>query len=144
MVIKPVRLLCYMFLYTWRYTKFKSIPNILIVSDKWKRSVSLFHHNLPTKNKGLCTVREPPTKTTEPLFCLPPFITSLFYYKLCIKFSLKYSSRFCACSLVKLLFSNSLLILSVNNPTHVYLSDLSVYFKVEVYFRVTWSRMEDY
>ena len=42
-----------------------------------------------------------------------------------------------ACSLIKLLFSNLLLILSVNNPTHMYLSDLRVYFKVEVYFRVT-------
>ena len=46
-------------------------------------------------------------------------------------------SRFSACSLTKLLFSNLLLILSVNNPTHMYLSDLRVYFKVEVYFRVT-------
>ena len=26
----------------------------------------------------------------------------------------------------------------------MYLSDLRVYFKVEVYFRVTWSRMEEY
>ena len=41
-------------------------------------------------------------------------------------------------------FLNLLLILSVNNPTHMYLRDLRVYFKVEVYFRVTWSRMEDY
>ena len=32
----------------------------------------------------------------------------------------------------------------VNNPTHIYLSDLRVYCKVEVYFRVTWSRMEEY
>ena len=39
------------------------------------------------------------------------------------------------------LFSNLLLIRSVSNPTHMYLSDLIVYFKVEVYFRVTWSRM---
>ena len=39
---------------------------------------------------------------------------------------------------------NDLLILSVNNPTHMYLSDLRVYFKVELYFRVTWSRMEEY
>ena len=46
-------------------------------------------------------------------------------------------SRFSACSLIKLLFSNLLLILSVNNPTHMYLRDLKVYFKVEVYFRVT-------
>ena len=46
-------------------------------------------------------------------------------------------SRFSACSLTKLLFSNLLLILSVNNPTHMYLSDLRVYFKVEVHFRVT-------
>ena len=45
-----------------------------------------------------------------------------------------------ACSLIKLLFSNLLLIVSVNNPTHMYLSDL----KVEVYFRVTWSRMKEY
>ena len=35
------------------------------------------------------------------------------------------------------LFSNLLLIRSVNNPTHMYLSDLIVCFKVEVYFRVT-------
>ena len=41
-------------------------------------------------------------------------------------------------------FSNLLLILSVNNPTHMYLSDFRVYFKVEVYFRVTWSGMEEY
>ena len=42
-----------------------------------------------------------------------------------------------ACSLVKLLLSNLLLILSVNNPTHMYLSDLREYFKVELYFRVS-------
>ena len=53
-------------------------------------------------------------------------------------------SRFSACSLIILLFSNLLFILSVNNPTHMYLSDLRVYFKVEVYFRVTLSRMEEY
>ena len=41
------------------------------------------------------------------------------------------------CSLIKLLFSNLLLVLSVNNATHMHLSDLGVYFKVEVYFRVT-------
>ena len=39
------------------------------------------------------------------------------------------------------LFSNLLFIRSVSNPTHMYLSELIVYFKVEVYFRVTWSRM---
>ena len=32
-------------------------------------------------------------------------------------------------------FSNLLLILSVNNRTHMYLSDLRVYFKVEVYLQ---------
>ena len=53
-------------------------------------------------------------------------------------------SRLSAYSLIKLLLSNLLLILSVNNPTHMYLSDLRVYFKVQVYFRVTWSRMEEY
>ena len=42
-------------------------------------------------------------------------------------------SRLRACSLMKLLLSNLLLILSVNNPTHMYLSDLRVYFKVELY-----------
>ena len=42
------------------------------------------------------------------------------------------------------LFSNLLLILSVNNLTLMYLSDLRVYFKVEVYFRVTWSGMEEH
>ena len=45
---------------------------------------------------------------------------------------------------MKLLFSNLLLILSVDNPTHMYLSDLRVYFKGEVYFIVTWSGMEEY
>ena len=39
-------------------------------------------------------------------------------------------SRFSACSLIELLFFQSNLILSVNNPTHMYLSDLRVYFKV--------------
>ena len=46
-------------------------------------------------------------------------------------------SRLSAYSLIELLFSDLLLILLVNNPTHMYLSDLRVYFKVEVYFRVT-------
>ena len=46
-------------------------------------------------------------------------------------------SRLSACSLIKLLLSNLLLILSVDNSTHMYLSDLRVYFKVELYFRVT-------
>ena len=45
--------------------------------------------------------------------------------------------QFSAFSLIKLLFSNLLLILSVNNPIHMYLGDFRVYFKVEVYFRVT-------
>ena len=36
-----------------------------------------------------------------------------------------------------IIFSNLLFILSVNNPTHMYFSDLRVYFKVEVYFRAT-------
>ena len=49
-----------------------------------------------------------------------------------------------ACSLIKLLFSNLLLILLVNNPSRMYLSYLREYFKGEVYFRVTWSRMEEY
>ena len=48
-------------------------------------------------------------------------------------------SRLCAWSLIKLLFSNLLLIVLVNNPTHMYLNNLRVYFKVEVYFRVTRS-----
>ena len=47
------------------------------------------------------------------------------------------SSRLSACLLIKLLLSNLLLILSVNNLTHMYLSDLREYFKVELYFRVT-------
>ena len=45
--------------------------------------------------------------------------------------------RFSACSSIKLLFSNLVLILLANNPTHMYLSDLRLYFKVEMYFRVT-------
>ena len=46
-------------------------------------------------------------------------------------------SRLSACSLIKLLLSNLLYILSVNYPTHMYLSEIRVYFKVELYFRVT-------
>ena len=42
-------------------------------------------------------------------------------------------SRLSECLLIKLLLSNLLFILSVNNPTHMYLSDLRVYFKVELY-----------
>ena len=42
-------------------------------------------------------------------------------------------SRLSACSLIKLLLSNLLLILSVNNPTHMYLIGFRVYFKVEMY-----------
>ena len=42
-------------------------------------------------------------------------------------------SRLSAYSLIKLLLSNLLLILSVNNPTHMCLSDLRVYFNVELY-----------
>ena len=53
-------------------------------------------------------------------------------------------SRLSACSLIQSLFSNLLLILSVNNPTHMYLSGLGVFCKVEMYFRVTRSRMEEY
>ena len=34
---------------------------------------------------------------------------------------------------MKLLLSHLLLILSVNNPTHKFLSDLRVYFKLELY-----------
>ena len=37
----------------------------------------------------------------------------------------------------KLLFSNLLLILLVNNANHMHLRDRRMYFKVEVYFRVT-------
>ena len=58
-------------------------------------------------------------------------------YRTCISKFKGTGSRFSACSLIKLRFSIVLLILSVNNPTHMYLSDLRVYFKVEVYFRVT-------
>ena len=46
-------------------------------------------------------------------------------------------ARIRACSLIKLLFSNLLLILSVNDLTHMYLGDLGVYFKEEVHFRVS-------
>ena len=40
-------------------------------------------------------------------------------------------SRLRACLLIKILFTNLFLILSVNNPTHMYLSDLRVYFKLQ-------------
>ena len=45
--------------------------------------------------------------------------------------------RLSACSCIKFVFSNLLLLLSANSPTHMYLSDLRVYLKVQVYFRVT-------
>ena len=50
-------------------------------------------------------------------------------------------SRLCTWSLIKLIFSNLLLILLVNNPTHKYLSNPRVYFIVEMYFqsnKVRW------
>ena len=65
----------------------------------------------------------------------------LWYFKIVFKGT---GSRLSACSLIKLLLSNLLLILSVSNHTDRYLSDLRVYFTVELYFRVTWSRMEEY
>ena len=37
-------------------------------TDQQKHRINLFSHNLRTKNKGLCTVREISTKTTVPLF----------------------------------------------------------------------------
>ena len=58
------------------------------------------------------------------------FTSNIWFFK-------RTGSRLSACSLIKLLFSNLLSILSVNNLTHMYLRDLRVYFKVEVYFRVT-------
>ena len=53
-------------------------------------------------------------------------------------------SRLSGCSLIKLLFSNLLLILSVNNRTHMHLSGLRVYLKVEVYFKKTLSTIKKY
>ena len=53
-------------------------------------------------------------------------------------------SWFSTCSLMKLLYSNLLLILQFNNPTNKSLSDLQVYFKLQVYFRATCCRMEEY
>ena len=44
----------------------------------------------------------------------------------------------------KLLFSNLLLIVLVNNANHLHLRDRRMYFKVEEYFRVTWSRMDEF
>ena len=46
-------------------------------------------------------------------------------------------SRLSACSWINLLFPIYYLFYPVNNPTHMYLSDLRVYFKVQVYLRVT-------
>ena len=46
-------------------------------------------------------------------------------------------SRLSVSSLIKLLFSNLLLIQLASNPTQMYVSDLRVYFKQEVYFGVT-------
>ena len=62
------------------------------------------------------------------------FFSVLVFYLLIVLSLVKGTgSRLSACSLIKLLLSNLLLILSVNNPTHMYLSDLRVYFKEEVY-----------
>ena len=46
-------------------------------------------------------------------------------------------SQFSTCSLMKLHFSNLWLVLSFNNPNNMSLSDLRVYFKLQVYFRAT-------
>ena len=70
-----------------------------------------------------------------------PSLAALLYFSNCpirIEFGFVEfkgtGSRLSACSLlnsrIKLRFSNLLLILSINNPTHTYLSDLRVYFKV--------------
>ena len=48
---QPVRLLCYMSLWTGRYTTFNSIPIIQIILTNKKSCITSFCHNLPTKNK---------------------------------------------------------------------------------------------
>ena len=88
------------------------------------------------EKRSLCTPPSPPLRGGG----LYAGNWKRWYFKIVFKGT---GSRLSACSLIKLLLSNLLLILSVNNPTHLYLSDLRVYFKVELYFRVTWSRMED-
>ena len=72
-------------------------------------------------------------------FALQQLFISLSYLLLLIYFSIGEDnkeetraikgtgSRLSACSLRKLLLSNLLLILSLNNPTHMYLSNLRVY-----------------
>ena len=69
--MKPVRLsdsfVTMMFLYTWRYTMFKSIPNILIVLTN-KNVPLVYSITICQQNKGLCTDRKLPTKTAAPLF----------------------------------------------------------------------------
>ena len=84
--MKPVRLLCYMFwlafFFNWLCTTLNSIPIILnmLTSD----DIAIIYSVIicEQKNKGLCTVKELPTWSTELLFqrwCLPAFITSLLY-----------------------------------------------------------------
>ena len=62
-------------------------------------------------------------------FVVSFFFSVLVFYLLSVLSLVKGTgSRLSACSLIKLLLSNLLLILSVNNPTLIYLSDLRVYF----------------
>ena len=66
----------------------------------------------------------------KPFIVIHTQLTRLLITSLALKGT---GSRLSACSLIKLLLFNLLLILSVNNPTHAYPSDLRAYFKEEFY-----------
>ena len=57
MVMKPVRSLCYMFLYTWRCTRFNSIPNILIILTD-KNVALIYSVTICQKKTKLCAQSE--------------------------------------------------------------------------------------
>ena len=82
MVMKPVRLLCYLFLWTWKCTTFKRIPIIFIVLTN--KNVALIYSvticQQKTKDCALSGCFQ--HKRQYCCFyhwCLPLFITSLLY-----------------------------------------------------------------
>ena len=61
--MKPVRLPCCMFLWTWRYTTFTSIPIVLVILILLiNKNVALIYSATicEQQQKGLCIVREFP------------------------------------------------------------------------------------
>ena len=90
--MKPVRLLCYMFLlafWIWPCTRFNDIPIILNLLTKWIETSHLFIQsqfvkkktNKQTKDCARSGIFQHKVQhRCFQLWCLPAFITSLLYY----------------------------------------------------------------